>query len=48
MTKKTYQKPKMEIYEVIKTSVLQTTSPPGGGGGIIYIPRMDDDLNKLT
>lgn len=38
----------MEVYEVIKTSVLQTTSPPGGIGDSVYTPRINEDLNEMA
>lgn len=48
MTKMKYQKPKMEVYEVIKTNILQTTSPPGGTGDSVYTPRINEDLNEMA
>ena len=48
MTKKKYQKPKMRIYSLIK----QTPLLAGSGGGSSepggYIPRINEEMNKLT
>jgi hypothetical protein len=53
MNKKTYQKPEMQVYLLMKHAPLICQSPgggggTGGGGGIIYIPRINEDLNKLA
>ena len=46
MNKKTYQKPKMQIYPLMKHAPLLAGS--GGGGPVVYIPRINEDLNELT
>ena len=50
MNKKTYQKPKMQVYLLSDPKPLLTGTTPGGGGsgGIIYTPRINEDLNKLA
>lgn len=49
MNKKTYQKPEMQVYLLMKHAPLICQSPGGGGGGgVIYIPHINEDLNKLA
>ena len=55
MNKKTYQKPEMQVYLLMKHAPLICQSPGGGGGGTgggggsrTYIPRINEDLNDLT
>ena len=55
MNKKTYQKPEMQVYLLMKHAPLICQSPGGGGGGTgggggsrTYIPRINEDLNKLA
>lgn len=48
MNKKTYQKPKMQVYLLSDPKPLLAGTPGGGGGGVIYTPRINEDLNKLT
>lgn len=57
MNKKTYQKPEMQVYLLMKHAPLICQSPGGGGGGTGgsggaggsgYIPRINEDLNKLA
>lgn len=50
MNKKTYQKPEMQVYLLSDPKPLLTGTTPGGGGsgGAGYIPRINEDLNKLT
>jgi hypothetical protein len=47
MNKKTYQKPKMQVYLLNDPKPL-LAGTSGGGGGVIYIPRINEDLNKLA
>lgn len=46
MTKKTYQKPKMLVYPLMEHAPLICKS--GGNGDSVYIPRINEDLNKLA
>ena len=52
MNKKTYQKPEMQVYLLMKHAPLICQSPGGGtgggGGSRTYIPRINENLNKLT
>lgn len=49
MNKKTYQKPEMQVYLLMKHAPLICQSPGGGGGGSrTYIPHINENLNKLT
>ena len=53
MNKKTYQKPEMQVYLLMKHAPLICQSPGGGGtggggGSRTYIPRINEDLNDLT
>ena len=48
MTKKTYQKPKMLVYPLMEHAPLICVSKPGGSGDSSYIPRINEDLNKLA
>ena len=49
MNKKTYQKPKMRIYSLIKQTPLLAGSDSGGGNEPgTYIPRINEEMNKLT
>lgn len=55
MNKKTYQKPEMQVYLLMKHAPLICQSPGGGGGNGgggtepgAYIPRINEDLNKLA
>lgn len=50
MNKKTYQKPEMQVYLLSDPKPLLTGTTPGGGGTEpgVYIPRINEDLNKLT
>ena len=49
MNKKTYQKPEMQVYLLMKHAPLICQSPGGGGGGgVIYIPRINEDMNELA
>lgn len=43
MNKKKYQKPHMVVYPLVKANPLLSQSD-----AINYIPRINDDLNKLT
>lgn len=43
MNKKKYQKPHMVVYPLVKANPLLSHSDP-----IVYIPRINDDLNELT
>ena len=49
MNKKTYQKPKMQVYLLNDPKpLLAGTSGGGSGGSRTYIPRINEDLNKLA
>lgn len=52
MNKKTYQKPEMQVYLLSDPKPLLVGTTPGGGGGgnggVTYIPRINEDLNKLA
>ena len=53
MTKKTYQKPEMQVYLLSDPKPLLAGTTPGGGGSggtgdSVYIPRINEDLNELT
>ena len=47
MNKKTYQKPEMQVYLLSDPKPLLAGSG-GGSGGAGYIPRINEDLNKLA
>lgn len=50
MNKKTYQKPEMQVYLLMKHAPLICKSPGGGGtgGGRTYIPHINEDMNELA
>lgn len=48
MTKKTYQKPKMQVYLLKEHAPLLAGSSGGGSGDSVYIPCINKDLNELT
>ena len=54
MNKKTYQKPEMQVYLLMKHAPLICQSPGGGGGtgggggSRTYIPRINEDMNELA